>query len=82
MRTSFGYEFCKECRKRFEKSAPNQKHCPEHSFHMRYSSGRLYDRLALREKELKRRADASGNPRIFTAAQYNQAFLRSLIPGR
>jgi hypothetical protein len=34
------------------------------------------------EGPLKQAADESGNPKVWTAGEYNQDFLKSLIPGK
>ena len=79
---TFGIERCRKCRKPFEKTRGNQKDCPECSFYIHYASGRLNGKIAMVEGRLKREADESGNPKVWTAAECSQDFLRSLIPGR
>jgi len=76
----FGRGRCKVCKKVFDKHAPNQIHCDEHSFWKRFEAGSILGKLYAVEKSLKRAADESGNPRIWRAGEYSQDFLRALIP--
>ena len=79
-RRMFGKGRCKTCKKVFDKYAPNQIHCHEHSFWKRYQGGNFLMKLYEAEKSLKQAADESGNPRIWWAGEYSQDFLRALIP--
>ena len=82
MNRTFGIGRCKTCKKPFEKKAPNQIHCHEHSFWKKYQGGRVLMRLYAVEKSLKQAADESGNPKIYRAGECDQVFLKSLIPSR
>jgi hypothetical protein len=82
MKRTFGIGRCGKCRKPFEKQSPNQKYCSGCSFYIHYASGRLYGKIVNAEKGLKQAADESGNPKVWTAAEHSQDFLRSLIPPR
>jgi hypothetical protein len=81
-RRIFGKGRCKTCEKIFDKYAPNQIHCHEHSFWKRYQGGNILRKLYEAEKFLKQAADASGNPKVYRAGEYDQPFLKSLIPRR
>ena len=80
MRRMFGKGLCKTCKKPFEKKAPNQIFCNEHSFWKRFEAGSILGKLYAIEKTLKQAADESGNPKTWTAGEYSQDFLKSLIP--
>lgn len=82
MNRKFGIGLCGKCGNPFEKQAPNQKNCSDCSFYVRYASGRLYDKIANAEKGIKKAADESGNPKVWTAQECSQDFLKSLIPPR
>ena len=79
MNRTFGIGRCKTCKKSFEKKAPNQNHCNEHSFYKRYHGGVLM-KLYEVEETLKQAADESGNPKVWRAGEYSQEFLRELVP--
>jgi len=79
-RRIFGKGLCKTCKKPFEKKAPNQNHCNEHSFWKRFEAGSILGKLYAAEKTLKQAADESGNPKVWMAGEYSQDFLRALIP--
>jgi hypothetical protein len=81
-RRIFGKGLCKTCKKPFEKKAPNQTHCNEHSFWRKYEGGSILGKLYAIEGALKQAADESGNPRIWRAGECSQDFLKSLIPSR
>ncbi len=69
-----------ECRQVFEKKAANQRFCPNCSYWKKYEGGSVMKRLYEVEGQLKKGADQSGNPKVWTAEEYSQEFLRSLIP--
>ena len=82
--------FCKKCGIGIERPF---KYCPECSFRPRGLSSpagdEVYSKIGqlLRygrgiEARLKAAADASGNPKIWTNREYDQDFLKSLIPGK
>jgi hypothetical protein len=73
---------CKTCKKPFDKKAPNQNHCDEHSFWKRYRGGRVLMKLYAVEGTLKQAADESGNPKTYRAGECSQEFLKSLIPSK
>ena len=79
-RRMFGRGRCKVCKKVFDKHAPNQIHCDEHSFWKRFEAGSILGKLYAAEKTLKQAADESGNPKVWMAGEYSQDFLRALIP--
>jgi len=79
---TFGMGLCKVCKHPFIKKAPNQTCCEEDSYWRRYEGGSVMKRLHSIEKQLQKEADRSGNPEVWTAGEYDQAFLRSLIPTR
>jgi len=79
-RRMFGKGLCKTCKKPFGKRAPNQVHCDEHSFWKRFEAGSILGKLYAAEKTLKQAADESGNPKVWTAKEHSQDFLRTLIP--
>lgn len=70
----------KECRKYFIKKAPNQIYCRDCSYWKRFEGGSVMKALYASAPKLKAEADQSGNPKIWTADQYDQEFLRTLIP--
>ncbi len=74
--------FCKKCGKAFMKRAGNQIYCSDCSFWKTYEGGKVMKMLFRSEPALKAAADASGNPRIWTAEEYTQDELRRLIPAR
>jgi len=82
MGRTFGIGRCKTCKKSFEKKAPNQIHCHEHSFWKKYQGGNILMKLYEVEGTLKQAADESGNPRVWRAGEYSQEELRRLIPSR
>jgi len=71
---------CRECGSEYEKKAPNQKFCTSCSFYCRYRNGRIYQKLTEAEVKFHALADASGNPRVWRAGEYDQDFLKALIP--
>ena len=73
---------CKECGSPFVRKAPNQIFCPGCSYSKYYVGGEVRYKLILAEPRLKKAADESGNPKIWTAGECSQDFLRSLIPSR
>lgn len=79
-RRMFGKGLCKTCKKTFDKKAPNQIYCHEHSFWKRYEGGSFLNKLYEAEKTLKQAADESGNPKVWRAGEYSQDELRRLIP--
>lgn len=68
---------CKACGDIFEMKAGNQKYCPNCSEYVRYRGLETMESLV---KRLKIQADQGGFPKIWTAREYNQEFLKSLIP--
>jgi len=72
----------KECRAVFEKKAPNQLYCRDCSYWKKYEGGSVMKALYQIEGKLKKEADRSGNPRVWTAKECSQDFLKSLIPSR
>ena len=76
---TFGIGICKTCKKSFIKKAPNQTHCEDDSFWKRYQGGRVLMMLYAVEDKLKKEADQSGNPKVWTAKECSQDFLNSLI---
>jgi hypothetical protein len=74
---------CRRCGKKYEKmlvGTTNYKYCPECNDMIYARRGQLLRYGRLREIEVKRLADASGNPKVWTADQCSQDFLRNLIP--
>jgi hypothetical protein len=47
-----------------------------------YVGGEVRYKLILAEPRLKKAADESGNPKIWTAREYSQDELRRLIPSK
>jgi hypothetical protein len=74
---------CRKCGLPFnrEYSAWNQKDCIRCSAWIGSNNAKNRTLGALM-KQLKEEADASGNPKVWTAQEYSQEFLRGLIPGR
>ncbi len=73
---------CRDCGNVFEKKAQNQEYCPECSAWKKYGGRSLTAKIRAAEPGLKKAADESGNPKIWTADRYSQEFLKSLIPSR
>jgi len=73
---------CKECGSPFVRKAPNQIFCPGCSYLKYYVGGEVRYKLILAEPRLKKAADESGNPKIWTAREYSQDELRRLIPSK
>jgi hypothetical protein len=73
---------CKKCRHTFEKKAPNQIYCEDCSYWKQYGGGSIMKQLVLNERKIQIAADESGNPKVWTAAEYSQDELRRLIPTR
>jgi hypothetical protein len=71
---------CRNCGQTYSKSAPNQRYCEDCSFYHRYYGGLVMKALYFAEPRLKAAADLSGNPKVWTAGECSQEFLRSLIP--
>ncbi len=63
---------CWLCGEEYFPNNPRQKYCAECSPNITQLDA-VYPRL-------KAAADASGNPKIWTAEQYDQNFLKTLIP--
>jgi hypothetical protein len=81
-RKTFGIGVCKVCKHSFIKKAPNQTCCEEDSYWRRYEGGSVMKALFAAEKQFKKGADQSGNPKVWTAKEYSQDFLKSLISQR
>ena len=79
---TFGMGLCKVCKHPFIKNAPNQICCEEDSYWRRYEGGSVMKALFASEKQLQKEADQSGNPKVWTAEEYSQEFLASLISRR
>jgi hypothetical protein len=77
--TRFGICKNKKCRQVFEKKAPNQLFCPDCSYWKKYEGGSVLKALYSIEDKLQKEADQSGNPKVWTAKEYSQEFLKSLI---
>ena len=71
---------CRKCGAVFLRKSHNQIFCPNCSYWKHFEGGAVRGRLVLAEPRLKKAADESGNPRVWTADRYSQEFLRSLIP--
>jgi hypothetical protein len=69
--------FCKKCGVPIEKP---YRYCDPCNDKVAASQGQLMRRGRVLEKQLKEAADASGNAKIYTAAECDQDFLKSLIP--
>ena len=57
------------------------KYCDTCGDEVAASQGQLIRRGRVAVRRLKAAADASGNPKVFTAKECSQGFLKSLIPG-
>ena len=68
---------CRTCGEPFYTRNSNQKNCDDHLV----DPGRRIYFDEAKIQELKRAADLSGNPKIYTSKEYSQEFLRGLIPG-
>jgi hypothetical protein len=73
-------EIC-QCGRTFVKKTPNQIHCPDCSYWSRFR-GNIIKFIVLAEPRLKKAADESGNPKVWTAKEYSQEELKRLIPTR
>jgi uncharacterized membrane protein YvbJ len=71
--------FCKKCGVEIERPF---KYCPECGDAVYRKRGQLSRSGRVVETRLKAAADASGNSKIWTAGEFSQDFLRSLIPQR
>jgi uncharacterized OB-fold protein len=68
---------CKKCGVGIEKP---YRYCDACGDEIAASQGQLLRRGRVVERRLKAEADESGNPKIYTAAECSQDFLKSLIP--
>ena len=73
---------CKECGSPFVRKAPNQILCPNCAYWKYRVGGEVRYKVILAEPRLKKAADESGNPKIWTAREYSQDELRRLIPSK
>jgi hypothetical protein len=62
------------------RKTPNQIFCPDCGYWKYRVGGKVRLSLILAEPRLKKAADESGNPKVWTAEECSQDFLRSLIP--
>ena len=72
---------CRACGDKFERKARNQVLCPDCGYWTMYQ-GNIRQFITLAEPRLKKAADESGNPKIWTAEEFSQEELRRLIPSR
>jgi hypothetical protein len=76
---------CKKCGKKIDSGSPwslryRYKYCIDCNDEIAESRGQLIRCGRKVEASLKAAADASGNPKIWTAGECSQEFLKSLIP--
>jgi hypothetical protein len=71
---------CRKCGKKFDRNYMgfNQKYCTKCSFWIDSKAAYLRNLGRVMEK-LKKEADRSGNPRIWTCEEYSQPFLLNLV---
>lgn len=77
---------CKKCGREIEDHSPFSlkkrfKYCLDCNDEIARKRGQLFRCGRKAEVRLKAAADASGNPKVWTAGQYSQKVLKSLIPG-
>ncbi len=77
---------CKKCRKEIDDGSPwslraRYKYCLNCNDEIAEARGQLFRCGRKVEVRLKAAADASGNPKVWTADQHSQDFLKSLISG-
>jgi hypothetical protein len=78
---------CKACGKEIEDHSPFSlkkrfKYCLDCNDEIAKARGQLMRCGRKVEAQLKAAADASGNPKLWTAGEYSQDELRRLIPGK